>query len=177
MSIQAKPLCRRSGGKPIKCTLTRDESFACIPSARDSHARQDRLRRRRSNHRRPLPHHRATKRLPSVGGKVLERAAGHAAARTASAIDIEALAVYTTIPRAAHAGSAPINPLAIEQLLNRLADKSASTRGKSAGETSSIKAIASPPPKTRQNPSASTKTLLAVKDIYRSAKFRRVAAP
>ncbi len=180
MSIQGQTaLAAAIVDKPVKCTLTRDESFklhpkrhairAHIKMACDADGRITAVRSRIIGDKGAYA---------SVGAKVLERAAGHACGPyRVPAIDIEALAVYTNNPPcgAMRGFGANQSAFAVEQLLNRLADKV----GIDAWEIR-WRNILHPGDRfaTGQKldkPFGLDKTLLAVKDIYRSAKYAGIA--
>ncbi len=102
MSVQAQTaLLAQATGRPVKLTLTREESIRIHPKRHPiTHA----LHRRAATRDGRLTAVRArmigdSGAYASVGGKVLERAAGHACGPYARpAVDIEALAVYTNNP-------------------------------------------------------------------------------
>jgi xanthine dehydrogenase molybdenum-binding subunit len=180
MSIQGQTaLAAALVGKPVKCTLTRDESFRIHPKrhairmhvkiACDKDGRITAVRSRITGDKGAYA---------SVGAKVLERAAGHACGPyRVPAIDIEALAVYTNNPPcgAMRGFGANQSAFAIEQLLNRLAEEC----GIDAWEIR-WRNILHPGDRfaTGQKldkPFGLDKTLLAVKDIYRGAKYAGIA--
>lgn len=114
----------------------------------------------------------------SVGAKVLERAAGHACgAYKVPAVDIEAAAVYTNNPPCGAMrgfGSNQSN-FAIEGMLDRLAERTGldswEIRWRNAVEAGDIFGTGQ-----RLGPGVGIKkTLLAVRDAYRSAPFAGVA--
>lgn len=128
MSIQgqtslAAVLC----GKPVKCTLTRDESIRLHPKRHpismhmklgcDAEGRLTGLWARMIGDKGAYA---------SVGAKVLERAAGHATGPYRfPAVDIESLAAYTNNPPcgAMRGFGANQAAFAVESLINRLAQK------------------------------------------------------
>ena len=180
MSIQGQTaLAAALCNLPVKCTLTRNESFRLHPKRHaikahikigcDAQGRITAVRSRISGDKGAYA---------SVGGKVLERAAGHACGPyRVPAIDIEALAVYTNNPPcgAMRGFGANQSAFAIENLLNRLAKKV----GIDAWEIR-WRNILHPGDRfaTGQKldkPFGLDKTLLAVKDIFRSAKYAGIA--
>ncbi len=128
MSIQAQTaLAAVLCGRPVRCTLTRPESFRLHPkrhpvtiTARlgcDADGHLTALRARIVGD---------TGAYASVGAKVLERAAGHAAGPyRVPAVDIEAWAVYTNNPPCGAMRGFGVNQsaFAVEGLLNRLAQR------------------------------------------------------
>jgi xanthine dehydrogenase molybdenum-binding subunit len=180
MSIQGQTaLAAALVNKPVKCTLTREESFRLHPKRHairmhvkigcDAEGRITAVRSRITGDKGAYA---------SVGGKVLERAAGHACGPyRVPAIDIEALAVYTNNPPcgAMRGFGANQSAFAVENLLNRLAKKA----GIDAWEIR-WRNILHPGDRfaTGQKldkPFGLDKTLLAVKDIYRNAKYAGIA--
>jgi xanthine dehydrogenase molybdenum-binding subunit len=180
MSIQgqtalAAVLC----GKPVKCTLTRDESFRLHPKrhaikmhvkiACDADGRITAVRSRISGDKGAYA---------SVGGKVLERAAGHACGPyRVPAIDIEALAVYTNNPPcgAMRGFGANQSAFAIENLLNRLAKKVGIDEWEIRWRNILHQGDRFATGQKLDKPFGLDKTLLAVKDIFRGAKYAGIA--
>src|SRR5207249_10074358 len=110
----------------------------------------------------------------SVGGKVLESAAGHACGPyRVPAIDIEALAGYTnTPPSGAMRGfGANQSAFAIENLLNRLAKKVGIDEWEIRWRNILHQGDRFATGQKLDKPFGLDKTLLAVKDIFRSAKY------
>jgi xanthine dehydrogenase molybdenum-binding subunit len=180
MSIQgqtslAAVLC----GRPVKCTLTREESFRLHPK------------------RHPITIHMKVGSdargcltgvwarmigdkgaYASVGAKVLERAAGHACGPyRVPAVDVEALAVYTNNPPcgAMRGFGANQAAFAIESLLNRLARKVGvddwEIRSRNILELGDRFATG----QVLDKPFGLRKTLLAVREQYRAARFAGIA--
>ncbi|MBC8106417.1 MAG: selenium-dependent xanthine dehydrogenase [Anaerolineae bacterium] len=180
MSIQGQTaLAAALSGKPVKCTLTRDESFRLHPKrhaikmhvkiACDHDGRITAVRSRISGDKGAYA---------SVGGKVLERAAGHACGPyRVPAIDIEALAVYTNNPPcgAMRGFGANQSAFAIEQLLNRLAEKVGIDAWEIRWRNILHQGDRFATGQKLDKPFGLDKTLLAVKDIYRGAKFAGIA--
>ena len=114
----------------------------------------------------------------SVGDKVLERAAGHACgAYKFEAVDVEARAVYTNNPPcgAMRGFGANQTNFAVEGMLDRLAERTGldgwEIRWRNAVETGDIFGTGQ-----RLGPGVGLKrTLLAVRDAYRSAPFAGIA--
>ncbi|MDK2971939.1 MAG: aldehyde oxidoreductase [Candidatus Sumerlaeota bacterium] len=180
MSVQGQTaLCAALCGFPVKCTLTREQSMRVHPK------------------RHPIKMHMrvgcdATGRLTalwarmigdkgayaSVGAKVLERAAGHATGPYKfPVVDIESKAVYTNNPPcgAMRGFGANQAAFAIESLLNRLAARV----GLDGWDMRYLNIL-------RQGdcfctgqrltkPFGLEKTLLAVKDAYKNAKYAGIA--
>lgn len=180
MSIQGQTaLAAALIGKPVKCTLTRDESFRLHPKrhaikmhvkiACDAEGRITAVRSRISGDKGAYA---------SVGGKVLERAAGHACGPyRVPGIDIEALAVYTNNPPcgAMRGFGANQSAFAIEQLLNRLAEKVGIDAWEIRWRNILHQGDRFATGQKLDKPFGLDKTLLAVKDIYRGAKFAGIA--
>jgi xanthine dehydrogenase molybdenum-binding subunit len=180
MSIQGQTaLAAALVGKPVKCTLTREESFRLHPkrhpikmhvkigSDKDGHITAVKARMIGDKGA-----------YASVGAKVLERAAGHACGPyRVPAVDIESLAVYTNNPPcgAMRGFGANQSAMAIENLLNRLAVKVGvddwEIRYRNVLEQGDRFATG----QKLDKPFGMKKTLLAVKDEYRAAKFAGIA--
>jgi xanthine dehydrogenase molybdenum-binding subunit len=128
MSVQAQTaLLARAAGRPVKLVLTREESVRMHPKRHplrlDYTAGCDALGRLTAVVARMMGDSGA---YASVGGKVLERAAGHACGPyRVEAVDVEALAVYTNNPPcgAMRGFGAPQAAFAIEGCLDLLARK------------------------------------------------------
>lgn len=180
MSVQAQTaLAAWLVKKPVKCVLTREESLRLHPKRHpvrislkvgcDANGRLTAVRARIVGDKGAYA---------SVGAKVLERAAGHAIGPyRCESIDIESLAVYTNNPPngAMRGFGANQSAYAIEGALDILAEKV----GIDGWEIRS-RNILEPGDQfcTGQRltkPFGLRKTLEAVKDIYRSAKFAGIA--
>lgn len=180
MSIQAQTaLLAHVTGRPIKTVLTRPESLRLHPKRHpvkshlkvgcDAEGRITALRARIIGDKGAYA---------SVGAKVLERAAGHAAGPyRIPNVDIEALAVYTNNPPcgAMRGFGANQSAFAIEGCLDMLAEK----LGIDGWEIRS-RNILEPGDRfcTGQKltkPFGLRKTLEAVREIYRGAKFAGIA--
>jgi len=180
MSIQGQTaLAAALMNRPMKCTLTRDESFRLHPKrhpikahikiACDAEGRITALRSRISGDKGAYA---------SVGAKVLERAAGHACGPyRVPAIDIEALAVYTNNPPcgAMRGFGANQSAFAIENLLNRLAKKVGIDEWEIRWRNILHQGDRFATGQKLDKPFGLDKTLLAVKDIFRSAKYAGIA--
>src|SRR4051812_29633348 len=180
MSIQGQTaLAAALCGVPVKCTLTRDESFRLHPKRHairmhvkigcDKDGRITAVRSRLTGDKGAYA---------SVGAKVLERAAGHACGPyRAPAIDIEALAVYTNTPPcgAMRGFGANQSAFAVEQLLNRLAKKAGIDGWEIRWRNILHPGDRFATGQKLDKPFGLDKTLLAVKDIYRNAKFAGIA--
>ena len=180
MSIQgqtalASVLC----GKPMKCTLTRDESFRLHPKrhaikmrvkiACDTEGRITAVRSRIIGDKGAYA---------SVGAKVLERAAGHACGPyRVPAIDIEALAVYTNNPPcgAMRGFGANQSAFAIEGLLDRLAKKVGIDGWEIRWRNILQQGDRFATGQRLEKPFGLKETLLTVKDEYRGAKYAGIA--
>jgi xanthine dehydrogenase molybdenum-binding subunit len=180
MSIQgqtalAAVLCR----KPVKCTLTRDESFRLHPKRHpirthmkmgcDAQGHLTGIRVRAIGDKGAYA---------SVGAKVLERAAGHACGPyRVPAIDIEALAVYTNNPPcgAMRGFGANQSAFAVEQLLDRLAKKVGIDGWEIRWRNILQQGDRFATGQKLDKPFGLKETLLAVKDAYRGAKYAGIA--
>jgi xanthine dehydrogenase molybdenum-binding subunit len=180
MSIQGQTaLAAALVGKPVKCTLTRDESFRLHPKRHpisiELKVGCDEQGRLTAVWARMIGDKGA---YASVGAKVLERAAGHACGPyRVPNIDVEALAVYTNNPPcgAMRGFGANQSAFAIESLLNRLAEKVGidawEIRWRNALDVGDRFATG----QKMEKPFGLKKTLLAVRELYRSAKFAGIA--
>lgn len=180
MSIQGQTaLAAALIGKPVKCTLTRKESFRLHPKRhpikmhvkvgcdKDGHITAVWARMVGDKGA-----------YASVGAKVLERAAGHACGPyRVPNVDVEALAVYTNNPPcgAMRGFGANQAAMAIESLLNQLAGKVGidewEIRWRNALQQGDHFATG----QLLDKPFGMKKTLLAVKEQFRAAKFAGIA--
>ena len=180
MSIQAQTtLMAWLVGRPVKVTLTRPESFQIHPKRHpidltykigcDAEGHITAVQARIVGDKGAYA---------SVGAKVLERAGGHCTGPyRVPAIDMESLAVYTNNPPcgAMRGFGANQSAFAIENLLDRLAEKvgidAYDIRDRNIlepGETFATGQILDKPFGLR-------KTLEAVKDAFKSAKYAGIA--
>ena len=180
MSIQAQTaLAAVLCGKPMKCTLTREESFRLHPKRHairthvkvgcDAEGHITAVRVRAVGDKGAYA---------SVGAKVLERAAGHACGPyRVPAIDIEALAVYTNNPPcgAMRGFGANQSAFAIEQLLDRLAKKVGIDGWEMRWRNILQQGDRFATGQKLDKPFGLKETLLAVKDAYRGAKYAGIA--
>jgi selenium-dependent xanthine dehydrogenase len=180
MSIQGQTaLAAALCGQPVKCTLTREESFRLHPKRHpikmhfkagcDSEGRLTAVWARMIGDKGAYA---------SVGAKVLERAAGHSCGPyRVPNIDVEALAVYTNNPPcgAMRGFGANQAAFAIEGCLDRLSKLSGvdgwEIRWRNVMEQGDRFATG----QKMTKPFGIKKTLLAVKDAYRAAKFAGIA--
>ncbi len=180
MSIQAQTsLAAALTGRPVKCTLMRDESFRLHPKRHpikvdiklgcDAEGRITGLRARIIGDKGAYA---------SVGAKVLERAAGHATGPyRVPAVDIESLAVYTNNPPcgAMRGFGANQAAFAVEGCLDRLAEKVGidgwEIRYRNILEQGDRFCTG----QKLDKPFGLKKTLLSVKDVYRNAKYAGIA--
>jgi xanthine dehydrogenase molybdenum-binding subunit len=180
MSIQGQTaLAAALLGKPVKCTLTREESFRLHPKRHpisiDLKVGCDEQGRLTAVFARMIGDKGA---YASVGAKVLERAAGHACGPyRVPDIDVEALAVYTNNPPcgAMRGFGANQAAFAIECLVNRLAAKVGidqwEIRWRNALDVGDRFATG----QKMLKPFGLKKTLLAVREQFRAAKFAGIA--
>ncbi|MCH7814364.1 MAG: molybdopterin-dependent oxidoreductase, partial [Planctomycetes bacterium] len=180
MSIQAQTaLAALLCDAPVKLTLTREESFRLHPKRHpiemhyrvgcDADGRLTAVRARMIGD---------TGAYASVGAKVLERAAGHAAGPyRVDHIDVEAKAVYTNNPPcgAMRGFGANQSAFAIEACLDMLAEKVGldgwEMRWRNVLDVGDTFATG----QRLTKPFGLKKTLLAVKDAYRSARYAGIA--
>jgi xanthine dehydrogenase molybdenum-binding subunit len=180
MSIQAQTsLAAVLCGVPVKCTLTREESFRLHPKRhpiridlkvgcdKDGHLTAVRARMIGDKGA-----------YASVGAKVLERAAGHAVGPyRVPSVDIESLAVYTNNPPcgAMRGFGANQAAFAIERSLDRLAQRVGidgwEIRWRNVLEQGDSFCTG----QKLDKPFGLKQTLLAVKDAYRGAKYAGIA--
>ncbi|MCH7720505.1 MAG: molybdopterin-dependent oxidoreductase, partial [Planctomycetes bacterium] len=180
MSIQAQTaLAAVLCDKPVKCTLTREESFRLHPKRHpvqmhvkvgcDAEGRLTALWSRIIGDKGAYA---------SVGAKVLERAAGHATGPYRFPnIDIESKAVYTNNPPcgAMRGFGANQSAFAIERALDRLAKKVGidgwEMRWRNVLEVGDRFCTG----QKLTKPFGLKETLLAVRDQYRAAKYAGIA--
>jgi xanthine dehydrogenase molybdenum-binding subunit len=180
MSIQAQTaLMAWLTGRPVKLTLTRPESFHIHPKRHpielkykigcDAEGRITAVQARIIGDKGAYA---------SVGAKVLERAGGHCTGPyRVPAIDMESLAVYTNNPPcgAMRGFGANQAAFAIEGLLDRLAEKVGidgyDIRDRNILEPGEAFATG----QILDKPFGLRKTLEAVRDAYKSAKFAGIA--
>ena len=179
-SVQAQAaLAAALCNAPVKCTLTREESFRLHPK-RHPMTIDIRLGCDHDGH---ITGMRArivgdTGAYASVGAKVLERAAAHATgAYRAPSIEIESLAVYTNnVPCGAMRGFG-VNQatFALERCLDRLAQKVGidgwEMRWRNALDVGDRFCTG----QKLDKPFGLKRTLLAVKDAYRGARYAGIA--
>ena len=179
-SIQAQTaLAATLCNTPIKCTLTRAESFRVHPKRHpvkidikvgcDEEGRLTAIRSRTLGD---------TGAYASVGAKVLERAAGHATGPyKVPAIDLESRAVYTNNPPCGAMRGFGVNQsaFAVERCLDRLAKKVGldgwEMRWRNALDVGDRFCTG----QILDKPFGLKRTLQAVKDAYRNAKFAGIA--
>jgi CO/xanthine dehydrogenase Mo-binding subunit len=180
MSIQGQTaLAAALTGRPVKCTLTREESFRLHPKRHaikmhvkvgcDADGHITAVRARMIGDKGAYA---------SVGAKVLERAAGHAVGPyKVPAIDVESLAVYTNNPPcgAMRGFGANQSAFAIESLLNRLAKKVGIDEWEIRWRNILDQGDQFCTGQILDKPFGLRKTLLAVKDAYKNAKYAGIA--
>lgn len=180
LSIQAQvSLAAVHTGRPVKCTLTREESMRLHPKRHPirMHVRlaADAEGRLLGLYARMIGDKGA---YASVGAKVLERAAGHATGPYRfPAVDIESLAVYTNnTPCGAMRGfGANQAAFAIESLLNRLARAVGVDAWEIRWRNILRQGDRFCTGQVLDKPFGLERTLLAVRDIYRAARFAGIA--
>ncbi|MCH7703342.1 MAG: molybdopterin-dependent oxidoreductase, partial [Planctomycetes bacterium] len=180
MSIQAQTtLAAVLCGRPVKCTLTRQESFRLHPKRHPVTIRVkvgcDDEGKLTGVWARMIGDKGA---YASVGAKVLERAAGHAVGPyRVPSIDVESLAVYTNNPPcgAMRGFGANQAAFAIERSLDRLAKKVGidgwEMRWRNILEVGDRFCTG----QKLDKPFGLKRTLLAVKDAYRNARYAGIA--
>lgn len=180
MSIQGQvALAAALCGVPVKCTLTREESIRLHPKRHpirlkfqigcDAEGHLTALRGRIIGDKGAYA---------SVGAKVLERAAGHATGPyKLPAVDIESLAVYTNNPPcgAMRGFGANQAAFAIESLLNRLAKLVGIDAWEMRWRNILRQGDTFCTGQRLTKPFGLEKTLLAVRDHFRSAKYVGIA--
>jgi selenium-dependent xanthine dehydrogenase len=180
LSIQAQTaLLALKTDKPVKLTLSRDESIRVHPKRHpikmtytvgcDAQGRLTAIKARMIGDKGAYA---------SVGSKVLERAAGHATgAYRVDNVDIEALAVYTNNPPngAMRGFGANQSAFGVEGCIDMLAEKVGldgwEMRWRNALEVGDRFGTG----QVLEKSVGLKKTLLAVKDLYRSAKYAGIA--
>ncbi len=180
LTVQGRAaLLARMAGRPVRLTLTREESMRVHPKRHpirmtytvgcDSEGRLTAARVRMIGDKGAYA---------SVGAKVLERAAGHATgAYDVPNVDVEALAVYTNNPPcgAMRGFGACQAHFGIESVMDMLAEKVGidgwEIRWRNALDVGSIWCSG----QVLRASVGLKKTLLAVKDAYRGAKFAGIA--
>jgi aldehyde oxidoreductase len=180
MSVQGQTaLAAALCGKPVKCTLTRAESFRLHPKRHpvqidirvgcDADGRLVGARVRLIGDKGAYA---------SVGAKVLERAAGHAVGPyRVPNVDIESLAVYTNNPPCGAMRGFGVNQaaFAMERSIDRLARLVGldgwEFRWRNALDIGDHFCTG----QKLDKPFALKRTLLAVKDAYRAAKYAGIA--
>ena len=180
MSIQAQTaLAAVLCGRPVKCTLRREDSFRLHPKRHPItiHAKAgcDANGRLTAYHARIIGDKGA---YASVGAKVLERCAGHATGPyRVPNVDIESLAVYTNNPTCGAMRGFGVNQaaFAVEGLLDLLAEKVGidgwEIRWRNALEQGDVFCTG----ERLNKPFGLKKTLLAVRDAYRGARYAGIA--
>ncbi len=180
MSIQAQTsLLAALTGKPVKCTLDREESFRLHPKRHpiemhykvgcDAEGRLTAVWARMIGDKGAYA---------SVGAKVLERAGGHATGPyRVPNVDIESRAVYTNNPPcgAMRGFGANQAAFAIEGLLDRLAEKVGIDGWEIRWRNVLHLGDRFCTGQRLVKPFGLKKTLLAVKDAYRGAKYAGIA--
>ncbi len=180
MSVQAQTaLCALLVGRPVKCTLTREESMRVHPKRHpvrislkvgcDAEGRLTAVRARIVGDKGAYA---------SVGAKVLERAAGHAIGPyKCDHIDIESLAVYTNNPPngAMRGFGANQAAFAIEGALDMLAARIGIDGWEIRWRNILRQGDRFCTGQRLVKPFGLEQTLLAVRDAYRGAKFAGIA--
>ena len=180
LSIQAQvSLASVLSGMPVKCTLTREESMRLHPKRHpirmhirigcDGEGRLAAIEARMVGDKGAYA---------SVGAKVLERAAGHVTGPYKYAnVDIESKAVYTNNPPCGAMRGFGVNQVAfgIEQLLSRLAEKVGIDEWEIRWRNILRQGDRFCTGQKLDKPFGMEKTLLAVKDAFRSAKYAGIA--
>jgi selenium-dependent xanthine dehydrogenase len=180
LSIQGQTaLAAALCGRPMKCTLTRDESFRLHPKRHpikmhvkagcDADGNLTAVWARMIGDKGAYA---------SVGAKVLERAAGHACGPyRVPVVDVESLAVYTNNPPcgAMRGFGANQAAMAIETLMNRLARKIGIDDWEMRWRNVLVQGDRFSTGQKLDKPFGLKKTLLAVRDEYRAAKYAGIA--
>jgi xanthine dehydrogenase molybdenum-binding subunit len=180
MSIQAQTaLAAALTGKPVKCTLTREESFRLHPKRHpieidmtvgcDEQGKLTAIRARIIGDKGAYA---------SVGAKVLERAAGHAVGPYGvSNVDVESLAVYTNNPPcgAMRGFGANQSAFAVERSLDRLAARVGVDGWEMRWRNILRQGDRFCTGQKLDKPFGLEETLLAVRDVYRNARFAGIA--
>jgi len=166
-------------GKPVKITLTRDESICMHPKRHplwmDYTVGCDRSGRLTAVKARIVGD---TGAYASVGMKVLERSAGHATgAYFVPAVDVESRAVYTNnIPNGAMRGFG-VNQVtfAIESLIDELCQKGGFDRWQFRYDNAVREGLATSTGQIINKGAGVRQALLAVKDVFNNAKYAGLA--
>jgi len=180
MSVQGQTaLCATLVNKPVKCVLTREQSLRMHPKrhpvrihlrvAADAEGRLMAVRARIIGDKGAYA---------SVGAKVLERAAGHAIGPyKCENIDIESKAVYTNNPPngAMRGFGANQAAFAIEGALNRIAERVGCDDWEIRWRNILRRGDRFCTGQRLTKPFGLEKTLLAVRDQYRAAKYAGIA--
>ncbi len=180
MSVQAQTaLCATLVDKPVKCVLTREQSLRMHPKrhpvrislkvAADKDGKLTAVRARIVGDKGAYA---------SVGAKVLERAAGHAIGPyKCENIDIESKAVYTNNPPngAMRGFGANQAAFAIEGALNRIAEKVGCDGWEIRWRNILRQGDRFCTGQRLTKPFGLEKTLLAVRDQFRAAKYAGIA--
>ena len=166
-------------GRPVKCTLTRPESLRLHPKRHpvkmqvrlgcDAEGRITAFRSRIIGDKGAYA---------SVGAKVLERAAGHAAGPyRVPNLDVESLAVYTNNPPCGAMRGFGVNQsaFAVESLLNRLARKVGIDAWEIRWRNALQQGDRFCTGQKLDKPFGFKQTLEAVRDIFRGAKYAGIA--
>ena len=180
LSIQAQTaLCAMLVGKPVKCVLTREQSMRLHPKRHpvritlrvgcDADGRLTAIRARMVGDKGAYA---------SVGAKVLERAAGHAIGPyRCDHIDIESLAVYTNNPPNGAMRGFGVNQaaFAVEGALDILAEKLGLDGWEIRWRNILRQGDRFCTGQRLTKPIGLERTLLAVRDVYRGAKYAGIA--
>ncbi|MEP0846001.1 MAG: molybdopterin-dependent oxidoreductase [Phycisphaerae bacterium] len=180
LSVQAQTaLCAVLVGRPVKCVLTREQSMRLHPKRHpvritlrvgcDAAGRLTAVRARIVGDKGAYA---------SVGAKVLERSAGHAIGPyKCDNVDIEALAVYTNNPPngAMRGFGANQSAFAIEGALDLLAEKVGIDGWEIRWRNILRQGDRFCTGQRLTKPIGLEKTLLAVRDAYRGAKYAGIA--
>jgi selenium-dependent xanthine dehydrogenase len=166
-------------GRPVKCTLTRDDSFRLHPKRHpikihmkvgcDAEGQLTAVWARMIGDKGAYA---------SVGAKVLERAAGHACGPyRVPVVDVESLAVYTNNPPcgAMRGFGANQSAFAIENLINRLARKVGIDEWEIRWRNVLVQGDRFATGQKLDKPFGLKKTLMALRDEFRAAKYAGIA--
>ncbi|MBN1511232.1 MAG: selenium-dependent xanthine dehydrogenase [Phycisphaerae bacterium] len=180
MSIQGQTaLAAALCGRPVKCTLTRPESFRLHPKRHPMKITAklacDRDGRLTALHARIIGD---TGAYASVGAKVLERAAGHATGPyRVPCVDVESSAAYTNNPPCGAMRGFGVNQaaFAVENLLNRLAARVGIDGWEIRWRNALDRGDRCCSGQVLDKPFGLKRTLEAVRDAYRGAKYAGIA--